>query len=124
VEPGARLGVDALQEDGFEIRHLQHPVYVERPLGALRALSVNNQDNSAINESTFCDVIPCRCSSFTITAGAPSHAPRHSANSSVILPSFVVPPGFTCSLSQNVASKASPPRRAHAKLRQTHSRVC
>ena len=37
--------------------------------------------------------------------GAPSQAPRHSANSSVILPSAVVSPGFTSSLLTQAAEQ-------------------
>jgi 2-dehydro-3-deoxygluconokinase len=59
----------------------------------------------------------------TITAGAPSHTPMHSANSTVIRPSSLVPPGLTCSFSHTAASTSSPPRSAHARPRHTHSRV-
>ena len=79
--------------------------------------------NSSISASTLSGVTFSRPSSLISTAGAPSQTPMHSANSSVILPSAVVPPGCTSSFWHTVVSSSSPPRRPHARLRQTHSRV-
>src|SRR6185503_15304125 len=61
-------------------------------------------------------------SSFTRMHGACSHAPRHSANSNVALPSDVVAPTFTLSFSHTPASNSSPPRSAQEILRHTHTR--
>ena len=51
--------------------------------------------NLSSSWSAFSWVMSPSRSSFTSTHGAPSHNPRHSANSSVTFPSLLVPPGRT-----------------------------
>ncbi len=82
LQPVAVRLVDAGQQDGF-----------------VRSCAVSTSlATSRINSSAFSGVTFITCSSFTQHAGAPSHAPMHSANSSVILPSAVVSPHWHAEL--------------------------
>src|SRR5205807_9328790 len=102
VQRDVRVLEDAAQEYGFKVGHgisLYHFTSPERqrrgPSLALRA--GNHRLNSASSPSTLSGVTLPRPASSSSTAGAPSHTPMHSANSTVTLPSALVSPGRTFS---------------------------
>src|SRR5690348_9077420 len=113
------LDTDALHRPIRRIKLLELEVIFQLHGGPSRGYCLS----SAMRASTLSGVTSMRCSSLTSTQGAPSHAPMHSANSRLILPSAVVPPGSISSLSQRFANNSSPPRSIHGKLRQTQSLV-
>src|SRR5262249_13999815 len=115
VQGRAGLPEDATQQDGLERGHG----------GSISSKGPDAQRsrNSASKPSTLSRVTLGRPTSSISTAGAPSHTPMHSTNSTVTLPSALVWPGRTFSFRHTSASTSSPSRRAQASPRQTHSRV-
>src|SRR5262249_29403408 len=73
------------------------------------------QCSRATTWPTFSRLTFITCSSLTMSAGAPSQAPMHSATSRVIFLSAVVPPGFTFSSSHRWCSTESQPWSMHAR---------